>query len=510
MILNIINEIKNNPSTNAKIDILKDNKDVPLFSKILFLAYDKQTRFHVKKFNKTHSKNTDIKLEYALNVLENQLAKRIITGNAAIEKVEQIYSGLNNNDKRVLELILNKDLDCGISAVTINKVFPNLIKEQPCCTAQENSEENLNKIKMPAISQLKVDGSRNFIPYDSEGEFDMLSRQANSYTGLTDLEKSLKELKLKDEVLDGELIYMDDISKGLLEDIIDNQQGRASNNGILNKTIQGTITEEEQKHIVYVVWDIIPYDVYYGNKPSVQTYRERLMRLQELSKRFPNNIKLIPSKEVNTLEEAKEIAKSYISMKLEGSVLKNANSIWENTRISGQVKIKDKNTIDLKIIDVYPHKKNPNMIGGLTAQTEDGLLVVNIGSGFVMKDYEVVNKKKVFLPVENRAENDRSYLWSIREKLIGSIIEVEFEKIVSNKKNNIKSLTHPIFKKIRFDKEIANYLEQVITLIEVKNKLPHDFDINKLVSPIKSLDNDHDNIEKTINKNNIKTPKLHI
>lgn len=476
MILNIINQLKNEPSSNAKIEIIKANKDNSTFAKVLYLTYNKQTRFFVKKFYKLDTQHAQyISLDSVLDILENQLAKRVITGNAAIDKVSELYSKLKEDDQKVLELLLNRDLDCGISATTINKVFPNLIREQPCCKAKENLEENLNKIQYPAILQLKADGSRNLTTFydvdstsENENNFDMFTRQSNLYLGLTDLEKSLKTLGLNKEVLDGELIYMEDITKDLLEDISENQQNRQSNNGVLNKTLKNTITDEEQKHIVYVVWDIIPYDVYYGNAPSVETYQERFEKLKELSKRFPNNIKLIPSQYVNSLEEAKQLTNRYISLGLEGGVLKDLKAIWEDSRISGQVKIKAKNTIDLEITGVYPHKKNPNMIGGITGKTSDGKLITNVGSGFVMKDYEVVDGKKQFIDVDKRAENDRSYLFSIQDKLIGMIMEVEFEKITSNKKNDTKNITHGIFKGLRHDKFKANSLDEIITQIESK------------------------------------------
>ena len=58
------------------------------------------------------------------------LRKREVTGNAAINLVEETMSNLINHElQEIFELILKKDLKCGVNKKLIQKVFPKLITE---------------------------------------------------------------------------------------------------------------------------------------------------------------------------------------------------------------------------------------------------------------------------------------------------------------------------------------------------------------------------------------------
>lgn len=234
---------------------------------------------------------------------------------------------------------------------------------------------------------------------------------------------------------------------------------REEGNGIVNKSLKGTITEEEQRNIVYVVWDIIPYEVYYGEAESVQTYDERFSLLRDilLDLSLPS-VRLIQSKLVNNIAEAKQDYNNYRNDGKEGSILKNRNFKWKDSRVADQVKLKNKTPIELRIIDIYAHTKEDHKVGGFVVEDLSGMARTNTGSGLTDTDYRYDDDgiTRVYIPLDERGELDREYIMAHKDEYIGAIVEMEvdgLQKSKTRKKGEPEySFFLPIIKKIRRDK----------------------------------------------------------
>jgi DNA ligase-1 len=101
---------------------------------------------------------------------------------------------------------------------------------------------------------------------------------------------------------------------------------------------------------------------------------------------------------------------------------------------------------DLRIVGWYAGlegTKRAESIGGFNLQTDDGMLQVQVGSGF---------KDKVL--DEIMANGPDSY--------IGKIAKVKFNEVISKKDSDIKSLFLPRFIEIRVDKQEPNTLEYIV------------------------------------------------
>ena len=513
MILEILNELASTLKIKEKEAILKRNADNELLKEIFRITYTKQIMFYIKKFPTEFDVYRSIphSLEWAVNEIMENLATRKMTGHDARDHLRKVASLIVPDDREVLRRIINRDLECGAGTTLPNRIWKNLIPEQPQCLATAFSEKAVKRIPFPAISQLKADGARSMSDL-VETEIRKVSRAGNEYQGLTDIDKSLRILRDNldgDYVIDGEFIYIngqverkiiipdatprlqvkdlsflldDEPEQEIIhaelpvdtvspEDSAEAEAKREEGNGIVNKSLKGTISDEEQKNIVYQVWDLIPYDEYYIDKVSKAGYKERFEKLRKLLEDTGvKNIQLIPSIIVNNIDEAKADYNKYRNEGKEGSILKAMNFLWKDSRIADQVKLKNKQPIDLKIIDVYPHTKDPNKIGGFVVEDSSGMARTNTGSGLTDTDYRYQNDEndipqRVYIPLEERGELDRELIMSKKDEYIGAIVEMEVDGLQTSrtrKKGEPEySFFLPIIKKIRWDKTQANSIKDI-------------------------------------------------
>ena len=433
MILEILQELEANNSRNFKIELLTKHKDNELLKEVCRLANDPFTQFYQRKipeYRKMYG-NVLIDLKSAVDNL-SILSSRTLTGNAAIAQLQMILSSVTAEDALVIKRIIQKDLKCGVSTSTINKVWPNLISEFPCMLCSGFEQKLVDKIKFPAIVQKKEDGMR-FNAIVKNGTVEFRSRSGKEISLLGSLEEEFIELAdHKDTVFDGELLVYDTVETDSNGKICDRQTG----NGILNKAVKGTISKEEADRVFATLWDQIPYqDFIAGKCDQPYSYRFRQLKnlIYKLSKFKLRKLDLVETFEVDSLEQTQRIFQNYLDENQEGIILKDPNSLWENKRSKGQIKFKAELDCDLKVVSVIGGTgKYADMIGSLCCESADGLLKVYVGSGFTD---------------EQRNAPPSDYY--------GKIISVKYNARIKNT-NGEESLFLPVFLEVREDKEIAD------------------------------------------------------
>ena len=160
----ILNEMNESNSSNYKLDVLKKYSDNELLKRVLKMTYDKvQYTFGVtmKNVRAGSSENTQT-LDWALDILENKINTREVTGNATISTVENILEQLSDSDRIVFERILGRDLKINCGRTQINKIFKDLITKQIYCRCDiygQKTAKNINFNSSGAIIEKKSDGT---------------------------------------------------------------------------------------------------------------------------------------------------------------------------------------------------------------------------------------------------------------------------------------------------------------------------------------------------------------
>jgi hypothetical protein len=420
-----------NPSRNFKLEQLRLYSNNETLREVIRLALDPFTQFYQRKIPSYTTDKHQTSLDQALVALFD-LSSRAVTGNAAIEYLRMLLSSVSADDAKVIERIIKKDLMCGVQASTANDVWMGLIPEYPCMLCSPFEQKLIDKIKFPAYAQMKMDGMR-FNAIVREGKCEFRSRNGKEIQLLGNLEQEFIALAGDvDCVFDGELLVM-------LEG--DHQfADRQTGNGILNKANKGTISEKEAALVHATVWDLIPYVQFIeGNCPF--PYSKRFSTLQKLvADQSSKNKKIwmVTSTIVETLEEAQDIFQEYLGLGYEGIILKDGSGIWEDKRAKHQIKFKGELECDLKIVGTEPHKKKPEWLGAIICESSDGIIKVNVGSGF-------------------NDEHRKSY----KEKdLLGKIVAIKYNARIKNKAGE-ESLFLPVFVELREDKDIADSTKEV-------------------------------------------------
>jgi hypothetical protein len=423
---NFLNSLAANTSRNFKIEQLNAHSDNEVLREVVRLALDPFTQFYQRKIPAYTASGGGCLVKAMEDLYE--LSSRQVTGNAAIQKLTDILTGLDSCNAKVIERIIAKDLKCGVDVSTANKVWMGLIPEYPCMLCSPFEQKLVDKIKFPAYAQMKMDGMRfNAIVRDGKCEF--RSRNGKEILLLGNLEQEFIRLAGSvDCVFDGELLVM------LPGDhqFTDRQTG----NGILNKANKGTISVAEAAMVHASVWDLIPY-VQFTDGYCQTPYAKRFSTLEQIvnkQKSEGKKIWIVSSEIVQTIEDAQSIFQNYLSLGHEGIILKDGAGVWEDKRSKTQIKFKGELECDLKIVAVEEGSgKAAGMLGAIVCESADGIVKVNVGSGF--------------------SDAQRKQYW--KENLVDKIVAVKYNSRIKNKAGE-DSLFLPVFIELRDDKDVAD------------------------------------------------------
>ena len=418
-----------NSSRNFKIEQLSANSDNETLRDVVRLALDPFTQFYqrkIPKYTRGSAENT-VKLEEGIDALFD-LSQRLVTGNAAIEHLTNILTNLSEDDAKVIERIIAKDLKCGVQVSTANSVWSGLIKEYPVMLCSQFEEKLVNKVQFPALVQTKMDGMR-FNAIVKDGKVEFRSRNGKEIQLLGNLEKEFAAMAgMVDCVFDGELLVKED------GEILDRQTG----NGILNKANKGTISATEASKVHATVWDVIPY-AYFIDGLCPVAYGKRWESLRTIyEENQSGRISLVDSWEIDDLEKAQTLFEYLLATGKEGIILKDKNGFWEDKRAKHQIKFKGELECDLKIVGLEEgNGKYAGMLGAILCESADGVVKVRVGSGF----------------------NDE-HRKNLGQEILDKIVAVKYNMRIKNKLGD-ESLFLPIFVEIRSDKEVADSSEDI-------------------------------------------------
>jgi ATP-dependent DNA ligase len=428
----ILKSLAATSSRLEKEEILRKNSDNKDLKQVFFLALNPMINFYIRKIPEYTSKSSTLRpmtLGWALTEL-NRFSSREFTGNAAIAHLQTILKSLKEGDASVIEKVIKRDLRCGVSEATANKIWKNLVPEYPVMLASGFDQKAVGKIKYPAVVQHKLDGMR-FNAIVKDGKVDFRSRNGKPIDLLGELEEDFLQLfKLqpgKGMVYDGELLVKS--AAGILD--------RKTGNGILNKAVKGTITKKEAILVCATLWDMIPLEDFEKGKSSF-TYKERFYQALKDAK-FTPRVGIVATHEVKTLDEAQNIFQMYLEKGEEGIILKDLNAYWEPKRVKTQIKFKGELECDLKCVGwEYGTGKNADRLGNLILESADGLIRTSVGTGF--------------------SDDDRD---NITKNVIGKIVAVKYNARIQDKNGGPESLFLPVFLEIREDKTKADSAKDI-------------------------------------------------
>lgn len=439
----IIEQLAATGSTKEKEAILRSHADNDGLREVFRVAYSKELNFFVRSFKVDpatfHQGSRN--LQESIDLIVNDVASRMYTGHEARDVLTNAVQ-LCEEPETLLKII-NRDLECGIQTTLTNKVWKDLITEPPYQSYTLFKEDLLRNFNYEgAFSDEKMDGLyADIMVWPEQIIYRSRSGKELNFRCIPSLEQNLKEKANSDGpfVMHGEGLVIDlSYPHGV--------QPREIGNGYLNQDPENI----DPNLVRLVVWDVVSMDEYIARK-SKKKYKDRRKQVENIVNYVDesSHFQMIRGRQIGSLKEAID---HFIEMRLqkkEGTVLKEANMPWGDNKTKKGIKLKNEFDVDLEVVATTPHKKKPGLIGSLICRTRDGLLEVGAGSGLT----DALRKKP-------------------SEYFIGQIITIKANDITDAENKDVKSLFLPRlnykFVELRFDKSVANSLEEVI---EASNSL---------------------------------------
>jgi len=419
----IIRSLEDHPSRLNKEAIIEAayKEGLPEFFDGVRMALDPLVTFGVKQVPEATEDGQGLAWD-VFKDLADKLQRRELTGHAARDGIElamSIATKTQWNDW--YRRILIKDLRCGVSEKTVNKVVPDCVPVFTCQLAHDSANHEKKMTGKKQI-EVKLDGVRVLTVVRKNGLIEQFSRNGKQFHNFGHIVDEIKKVVSYDPppydlVLDGEVMSAnfqdlmkqvhrkDNVSAGdavlHLFDVVPLEDFQK---GVWNKPqhirsllVESWVSKHTAflKHVQALKWETVDLDTPEGNKRFVG------------------------------------LNKAAVDGGYEGVMIKDVDAPYECKRSHAWLKAKPFIEVTLEVTNVEEGTgRNLGRLGALVCSgSDDGkAITVNVGSGF--------------------SDSDRDQFWTARGAVVGQLVEVRADAVTQNQDGSY-SLRFPRFKTFR-------------------------------------------------------------
>ena len=398
--IEVLEYLESNNSRLFKEAVLREHVDNDVLRRIFILAEDPWKNWGVAKYDRMAPLDlAGHEDEYFNNFMDllDELNDRKLTGNKARGAVEGAIAAFDALGQKWAERLLLRNLRCGVSATTVNKIWPGSVVPFAVALAESLTTEGVNgdfritdPIKYPVRVEAKLDGLR-CIAVKHNGEVSMFTRSGTPLDTLPRIKAAIAALPLDNFVLDGEAMA-------------DSWEDSAS-------VMMSSKTKKDDGSILYHVFDLVWFADWQAQATRL-TYTERLAILEPIihtcGKASP--FQLVKSKTCSSETELRAFYSECLDDGYEGVMLKDIEATYKWKRSAAILKMKPVATEEGVAVSWYEANKGTKregFFGGFNVLTPNGV-ITKVGGG-----YSDCLKKKI------HDDGPDSY--------IGKVIEVEHQ-----------------------------------------------------------------------------------
>ena len=421
----IIVKLEDHNSRLDKEAILATAHDegLPEFFEGLRMALDPLVTFGVKQVPERSDVLSGQGLAWEVfKELANKLIARELTGHAARDAIE-LAMGVATTEQwnGWYRRILIKDLRCGVSEKTVNKVVPGTVPVFTCALAHDSAKHE-KKMKGKKQIEIKLDGVR-VITIIRGNKVEMFSRNGKQFHNfghiIAEIEEVIKDYPVPYPlVLDGEVMSSDfqDLMKQ-----VHRKDGKQTTDAVLH------------------LFDTIPLGCFQAGKwDKPQSFRSLITKhWVEEHKDVLKHVQALDWEEVDLdTTEGQErfvaLNKAAVDGGYEGVMIKDVDAPYECKRTHAWLKAKPFIEITLKVVAVEEGTgRNEGRLGAIIVEGEDDgyNYSLNCGSGFT--------------------DAQRDEYWTERSSLVGQLVEIRADARTKSQDSETYSLRFPRFKTFR-------------------------------------------------------------
>ena len=321
--------------------------------------------------------------------------------------------------------ILIKDLRCGVSEKTVNKVSKKFdgkysIPVFTCSLAHDSANHEKKMVGKKQI-EIKLDGVR-VLTIIRGNKVEMFSRNGKQFHNFGHIIAEIEEV-LKDNQAPYDLVLDGEVMSANFQDLmkqVHRKDGKQSTDAVLH------------------LFDICPLsDFQKGKWDKPQSFRSAATKAWvEQHASVLQHVQALDWEDVDLdTPEGQErfvaLNKAAVDGGYEGVMIKDIDAPYECKRTHAWLKAKPFIEVTLEVIDVEEGTgRNEGRLGAVVCSgNDDGKDIrVNVGSGFT--------------------DDNRSSFWSSRDALVGQLVEVRADAVTQNQ-DGTYSLRFPRFKTFR-------------------------------------------------------------
>ena len=392
-----------------------------------YQAYNPYYTFHVKQVPESSG------IEHAENpwpvfwgLLEG-LRTRSFSGHRARDAILETMKRFDSLEwNNLCRRVITKDLRCGISEKTLNKVLGKTEWKIPVfsCQLAQDSTDQPKKLKGIKRLECKLDGVR-VLAVVSGNSCSLFSRNGKEFLNFPHIAEAILEQRRAFQygrgtgghfVLDGEIV-------GESFQKLMKQAHRKSD----------AVTDG----MVYHIFDIIPLDALKEGHCNLQQYK-RIEWLESARSQLMETdcLRIMNGLDVDLdTAEGHDIMNRYaqdcVAEGFEGIMIKSMDAPYLCKRTDYWMKWKPTITVDLKIVGFEQGTgRNADRLGAIICEGDDNgrHIRVNVGSGL--------------------SDSDRDEYWRSRDLLLGHLVEVQADAVTQNQDGSY-SLRFPRFLRFR-------------------------------------------------------------
>jgi DNA ligase-1 len=389
------------------------------------LALDAMVTFGLKQIpEKKDADGAGIDWE-TFSLIVTGFTTRSVTGNTARDMVAEMMKNATKDQwNNWYRRILIKDLRCGISEKTINKVVEKKWSHYAVpifsCQLAHDSANHEGKVTGEKLIEVKLDGVRVITIVYPDGRVDQFSRNGKELVNFALIKEQMAKTAGH---YDQPMVFDGEVMSSSFQDLM-KQVHRKSN--------------VKANDAVLHLFDIIPLEDFEAGKCDTP----QMLRSQTVQGWHDTNKELLPNVTILDHElvdldnpdgqtRFREINKMAIDGGYEGIMIKDPDGAYQCKRSTAWLKLKPFIEVSLEVTDVEEGTgRNVGRLGAVVCSgVDDGReITVNVGSGF--------------------SDSNRDEFWVDRDLLIGNIVEVRADAITQNQ-DGTYSLRFPRFLRFR-------------------------------------------------------------
>ena len=371
--IEILEKLESDNSRLFKEALLREYSNNQTLRRALVMAADPWKNWGVIKYDKvdffgSHG-HEDTMLDIFMDLLDD-LNDRKMTGNKARGAVEGAVSAFDQLGQKWAERLLWRNLRCGVSATTINKIWPGSVVPFAVALAETLTTVGVNgdfkiadPISYPVRVEAKLDGLR-CIAVKHKGEVSMFTRSGTPIETLPRIKAAIESLPGDDFVFDGEAM--------------------ASSWEDSASVMMSSKSKKDDSDMRYHIFDCLPFSEWQAQK-SDTPYFFRLVNLAKtLGLPEGSPFRLVKSKTCENETELREFYSECLDEGYEGVMLKDVKAPYRWKRSDAILKLKPVATEEGVIVGWYEAKestKRAGQFGGFVVLTPNGV-TTRVGGGY--------------------------------------------------------------------------------------------------------------------------------